>query len=130
MAGFYRQIGTRKEWITLSFLGEQKGSVRRITSLLLAKELQTNWFKITFLGEVETVTSLCIKSWFSDMVLSTSDSILGLFLFLIVFCFSSNQPIISEHFSVPRPWICTVEQCTLLGKIRHSHLLLLYYSLY
>ena len=44
---------------------------------MLARKFQDD--KITFLGEAETVRfMLGFKSWFADMGLSTSDSILGL----------------------------------------------------
>ena len=40
------------------------------------------WFKITFLGEAKTAVRLGMKSWFADVGLGTSDSLLGLlFLF-------------------------------------------------
>lgn len=37
-----------------------------------------DWLKFAFLGEAETEVRLGIMSWFADMGLRTSDSILGL----------------------------------------------------
>ena len=45
---------------------------------MLTKKFQIVWLKVTFLGEVETAVRLGVKSWFADVELSTSDSILGL----------------------------------------------------
>lgn len=44
------------------------GSMKEITSLSLTRSFQIDWLKVTFLGEVETVTRLGIKSWFIDVV--------------------------------------------------------------
>ena len=46
------------------------GSFMQIISLELARKLQIDWLKVTFLGEAET----SVKSWFA--VLWASDSIL------------------------------------------------------
>ena len=54
MEGFYRQRGTGKRVITTSFFGGWKGSIEGITTLLLTRKFQIDWFKITFLGEAET----------------------------------------------------------------------------
>lgn len=44
-----------------------------------ADQVILEWLiKITFLGEAETAVRISIKSCFSDLELSTSDSILGL----------------------------------------------------
>ena len=40
-----------------------------------------DWFKIIFLRVVKIAVRLGIKSWFADLGLSTSDSILGLLSF-------------------------------------------------
>lgn len=42
--------------------------MKEITSLSLTRSFQIDWLKVTFLGEVETVTRLGIKSWFIDVV--------------------------------------------------------------
>ena len=49
-----------------------------ITSLVLTWKFQIDRFKIMFLGGVEAAIRLGIKSWFADVGLSTSDSILDL----------------------------------------------------
>ena len=69
MGDLYRQKGakTRKEQISSSFFGGWKGSIRWITLLLLTRKFQMGWFKITFLGKVETAlrlgTSLGLVMW-------------------------------------------------------------------
>ena len=80
MEGFYwqKESETRKEQITSLFFVEWNASVRWIVFLLLTRKFQIDWFKITFLGEIDTAVRLGIKSWLADMRLSTSDSILGL----------------------------------------------------
>lgn len=45
--------------------------------LLLTRQVQIDWFKLTVLGEVETAIRLGMKSWFAYVRLSTGDSILG-----------------------------------------------------
>lgn len=55
-----------------------RGSIRQMTSLLLSSSFQTDWFKVPFLGELETIIKLGIKPWFGDVGWSTCDSILGL----------------------------------------------------
>lgn len=40
----------------------EKESIRRITSLMLTRKFQGDWFKITFLGEAETIINLGNKS--------------------------------------------------------------------
>lgn len=42
---------TRREWITSSLFGVWKELVRWITSLLLTRKFQIDWFKFTFLGK-------------------------------------------------------------------------------
>ena len=59
-------------------LWDIKGSIRQITSLLLTREFQIDEFEIMFLGEVEIVIRLAIKSWFADAGLSINDPTLGL----------------------------------------------------
>ena len=39
----------------------------QISSLVFLRKFQTDWFKISFLGEAETAIKLVIKFWFSDM---------------------------------------------------------------
>lgn len=39
--------------ITTSFFGGWEGSIEGITTLLLTRKFQIDWFKITFLGEAE-----------------------------------------------------------------------------
>lgn len=51
--------------------------MKQITSLILARWFQTDWFRIPFLGEDESVLKF-INSWFGDMGFSTSHSILSL----------------------------------------------------
>ena len=58
------------------------GSVMQITSLVLIRKFQTDWLKILLLGEAATPVRLGIMFWFVAVGLSTSDSILDLFLFL------------------------------------------------
>lgn len=91
---YYRQKGarTRKEKVTLSFFGGQKGSVRWVTSLLLTRWFQIDWSQVTFLGKVETAIRSVITSWFADVVLSTSDFILGL---LSLFFFENSFYLVS-----------------------------------
>lgn len=48
-------------------------------------KFQIDWLNITFLGEAETIVRSGIKFWFADVELSTSDSILGLFLLILSF---------------------------------------------
>ena len=68
--------------------GRRQGSIRWVTSQVLARKFQTGLVKITFLGEAETAVRLGIRSWFADMGLSTSDSILGLLsLFFTILSF-------------------------------------------
>ena len=55
-----------------------KEFIRQTTSLLLTRKFQIDEFEIIFLGEVETVIKLGIKSWFADVGLSVNDSTLGL----------------------------------------------------
>ena len=45
---------------------------------MLTRKFQIDWFKVTFLGGVESVIRLDTKSWFADVGLSTSDFLLGL----------------------------------------------------
>ena len=59
-----------------SFWGRY-GSMLQITSLVLTRKFQTDWLKVTVLGEAEIVVRLSIKIWSADMVLSTSDFIWG-----------------------------------------------------
>lgn len=59
------------------------GTIRQINSLMLTRKFQIDCFKI-LLGEVETVIRSRIKSWFADVGLCTSDSILGL-LYINIF---------------------------------------------
>ena len=67
-----------------SFRGQQ-GSIRQMTPPVLPRRFQIDWLEFAFLGEVEAAIKLGIQSWFGDMGLRTSDSILGLLsLFLIV----------------------------------------------
>ena len=66
------------------YLGGQWRSIRQISLLVLTRKFQTDWLKVTFLGEVETAIRLGIQSSFADVGPSTSDSILGL-LFLSFF---------------------------------------------
>ena len=35
----------------------------QITSLVLIRKFQTDWFKISLLGEAETAGRVCIKFW-------------------------------------------------------------------
>ena len=75
-----KQAGIRKKQITPSFFGGRKRSIRWITILVPNRKFQTN--PLRFLGRTEMEVRLGIKSWFTDMGLSTRDSILGLlFLF-------------------------------------------------
>lgn len=46
--------------------------------LLLTRQVQIDWFKLTVLGEVETAVRLGMKSRFAYVRLSTGDCILGL----------------------------------------------------
>ena len=46
-------------------LGDGKGLIRQIPSLVLTREFQISW-KILLLGEVETIIKIGIKSWFGD----------------------------------------------------------------
>lgn len=83
MAGFNRKKGggkgnERKEHIKQGHLslgaGNDRGLIRHITPLVLIRKFHIDWFKIPLVEETETT----IKSWFTDMRLSTSDSTLGL----------------------------------------------------
>ena len=38
--------------------------------VLLTRQFQTDWLKVTFLQEVETAVRLGIKSWFGDVGLA------------------------------------------------------------
>ena len=60
-------MGTKKEQIISSFLWDMKEFIRQITSLLLTRKFQIEEFEIIFLGEVEIVIKLGVKSWFADM---------------------------------------------------------------
>ena len=65
--------------MSLSYKG-WKVPIRQIPSLLLTSQLQNDWLKFTIPGEAGTEVLLGFKSWFADVRLSTSDSILGLLL--------------------------------------------------
>lgn len=71
-------MGTKKEQIISSFLWDMKEFIRQITSLLLTRKFQIEEFEIIFLGEVEIVIKLGVKSLFADAGLSVNDSTLGL----------------------------------------------------
>lgn len=58
-------------------------SPRQINSLVLTRKFQVEWFKITFLREIETI-KLGIKSW-----VNTSDSILAFFLLNTIYLLHS-----------------------------------------
>lgn len=47
-----------------------QGSITQITSVVLTRTFQTDWLKITFLGEAETLVKLSIKSQFGDLGLA------------------------------------------------------------
>lgn len=53
-----------------------------------ARKFPIYWFKITFLGEVETAVGLSVVSWFADVGISTNNSILG----LLPLVFLNNSP--------------------------------------
>ena len=74
----YRDTYFFSSFIPLIFLWGIKGVYQAGTSLVLTKKFQIVRLKVTFLGEVETAVRLGVKSWFADVGLSTSDSILGL----------------------------------------------------
>ena len=67
--------------------GTRRGSIRKITSRVQTGKFKIVWLKLPFLGEVEIAVRLGVKSWFADVGLSRNDSILGLFCFLLFFCF-------------------------------------------
>lgn len=56
-------------------------TIRQITLLMLTRKFKIDCFKIIFLGKFEIALRLSIKSWFADVTLCTSDSILGLLYF-------------------------------------------------
>ena len=89
-------MGTKKEQIISSFLWDMKEFIRQITSLLLTRKFQIEEFEIIFLGEVEIVIKLGVKSWFADMGLSTGDFIWDLFLFNR---YDEIKALSSVHFS-------------------------------
>ena len=57
---------------------ERTRSVMQITSGMLIRKFQPDWFKIPFLGETETAVRLGIMFLVCLVELSTSNSILGL----------------------------------------------------
>lgn len=60
------------------------GVIRQITSLVLIKKFLIDWFKISYLGEADTVIKLGTKSRFDDMGLRIRDSVLELFSLVLM----------------------------------------------
>lgn len=71
MKSFYKQKEVAGELLQKKgLLLEQRALqdfVMQITSLVLTRKFQTDWFKIPLPGEAETAISLIIKFWFGDM---------------------------------------------------------------
>ena len=78
LSGKPRGWGQKRSKLFHLCLWDMKEFIRQTTSLLLTRKFQTDEFEIIFLGEVETVIKLGIKSWFADVGLSVNDSTLGL----------------------------------------------------
>ena len=101
IADFYGQKGCRNkervEHLIFPWGPERVCQADHLTSAV--RKFQIYWFKITLLGEAEIVVRLDMKSWFTDMTLSISDSILGLL---------SRSPCLSQHHQA---------ECKVRGKI-------------
>ena len=75
----------RKDYFMQDYLPleEGKGSIMQITSPVLIRKFQIDWFKIPLLGEAEIAVRLGTTFWFADLRLSTSDSTLSLFFLFL-----------------------------------------------
>lgn len=112
IADFYGQKGCRNkervEHLIFPWGPERVCQADHLTSAV--RKFQIYWFKITFLGKVETAVRWDIKSWLADMGLSTSDSIMGLmslsFFLNCVYLIYSDVPYscISAFPEAPPPW--------------------------